>query len=316
MGATITLPAIQGNFLIAFLALVVHAAGTQFWGILCFAFHQVRFAAGEGDAFHGQQQVILRNSTTDTSALFWLMQQAWSWRRKPCWSLMRSLPLILVALLHILIFGAAGVFSSRVSQAGNEVLLLDKFCGTYIPGTNKPTTQFNQTDLDAAAILTIFNQALEEDKLAYTRECYSGASSAGEASCQDLVSPRLQSKVNFSAPCPFQADVCKYAGAMELDTGYINSELDLGINSRPEDRVWYRTVSTWVPMNVTNYKSNWMNGNTGLPGDKSLRYSLGSKPPLDNYTFIFSNYSLVEPHSAYRLQYVSGSREFLSFFVG
>src|SRR5215469_8284401 len=82
VGGTITLYSREGNLLIAFLALIVHWTGSQFWGILCFVFHQIRSSPGANDGLFHQQQVILRNSITDTNALVWLFRSGWSWRRR------------------------------------------------------------------------------------------------------------------------------------------------------------------------------------------------------------------------------------------
>lgn len=212
-----------------------------------------------------------------------------------------------VALFHILTFGAAGIFSSRVVQADDQVLIKHQLCGWY-HNPDKPISEYNQTDWDAYSAFILAGQLREETKLAYTRSCYADESSAEAPSCDSFVSKRIDSTVKNAAACPFGPEICEFGNAFEIDSGYLNSDLDLGINARPQNRVWYRVVTTWTVVNGTNFMGNWTDVPGSLPGDKQRLYFLGPTTTggkvNTNYTFSYSNYSFYEYPTAYRLRYV------------
>jgi hypothetical protein len=313
VGGTITLPSRQGDFLVAFLALYVHWSGTQFWGILTFALHQLRSTRAEKDGLHHQQQAVLRNGMTDANTLIWLVRLGYSWRKKVRHSNLRTVSVASVALFHILAFGAAGIFSSRVVRADDQVLIKPQLCGWY-QAPSKAISEFNQTDWDAYSALMLAAQLREETKLAYTRSCYADESSAEAPSCDSFVLQRVDSTMNNSAVCPFSPQICELGGALEIDSGFLDSDLDLGINARPKDRVWYRMVTTWTLLNGTNFESSWTDLPGSLPGDKMRLYFLGPATSdgqvTTNFTFSYSNYSFYEYPAAYFLRYVNPTHKY------
>jgi hypothetical protein len=59
-----------------------------------------------------------------------------------------------------------------------------------------------------------------------------------------LASKRLNSQAIKSAVCPFAQEMCT---ALQLDSGYLNSDRHLGMNAPPKDQLYFRIVTTWTP---------------------------------------------------------------------
>ena len=106
-GTTLTLSARDGGLLTAFLAIYVAFAGAALWRILSYILHQIRAQPGFQDGLH-HQQLILRN-TSGAGGAAWQFAQLvpfwWKSARKP---MARSVPLALLALLNVTLFGLAG----------------------------------------------------------------------------------------------------------------------------------------------------------------------------------------------------------------
>src|SRR5271168_1123313 len=128
-GATLTISSRNGACLVAFLALFVRFAGSHFWDICRYAIFQYRCGVGPKDVYHQQQQILLRNTTADTSMLWNLVKVTWAWRRKTTRPFLRSISLLTWATVQVLAFSAAGIISSRVASTQPEVLLRGSNCG-------------------------------------------------------------------------------------------------------------------------------------------------------------------------------------------
>jgi hypothetical protein len=311
LGATITLPPKHGDLLIAFCALFVHWTGLHVWNILAFILHQL-WSSGKGlDAFHHQRQLILRNAFGDTNALFKSFQLAFLSRKKVKSPFRRSLPLVALAVVHILAFAAAGVFSSRIASINSEVLLRPFNCGEYFD----PEALDNQTDWDQASAYSRVINGQQKEAVEYAKTCYLGSSISSSSLCSVPIAEKLSS-ISLDAPaCPFSPEICALGPALKLDSGYIDSTFDLGLNAMPQDRVWFRTVTEWIPFSADNYTTGFLSiPDFLIPGDQYLLYSLGPLVENDgtiitNSTFMYSNYSGYESPEAnspeaYNLQYV------------
>lgn len=289
LGTTLTLSARNGAYLIALLALFVRVTGGYMWRIISFAlFRNSPTSAGNG-LFH-QQQAVLRNSTSDSPALFQFLQSAWYWRRKAKSPVSRSIRLALIAVIHVTIFAVAGAFSSRVAVTDSQVLLVSPNCGLWsFLSQNDSTTSysFEHDNLSRAA------------KLA--SKCYNGTKVRSSPDC--LLSGRrlVPWTLERDVPCPFDASLCYGSEAVTLDSGYVDSLYDLGINSRPADRVSYRQVSTCAPLDIRNRITGFQPGNASLLGadhrtDPTLQWQsllLGQNWVTGgDATFSFSNATL------------------------
>jgi hypothetical protein len=80
----------------------------------------------------------------------------------------------------------------------------------------------------------------------YARICYDNTSTPN-AMCQQYSSPYLEPKVNFTAMCPFTEELC-LGDAVHIDTGYIDSHEDLGINGQPSVRIQFRKRQLAPPL--------------------------------------------------------------------
>ena len=247
-GATITLTSRNGALLIAFLAFYVGLAGSSFWRIACFSIHQILSTDRSADGLYHQRQAILRNSATDVVGLWNFLQTNWFWRRNAVSPFRRMLPLVAFSILHIAVFGIAGILSSQVSTAaGNEVLVSGSNCGHLILTADTNITNTLKW-LDPYFVQTTVLSA------SYAQQCY--RNDAVGQSCKTFIQPNI-STTSSTAACPFNG-MCLGNGdiALVLDTGHINSHSDLGLNAPPEDRFTVRKVTTCAPITTVGYSTS------------------------------------------------------------
>jgi len=131
-GATLTLTQQNGAYLVAFLALFVRLAGSHTWQILSYIFLQNRAIHTNTDTLTGQQLAVLRNVPSDLGVLLDVVKIGFRGRKAAWQPLRKSVWLLLTAAAHIIIFGVAGIFSSRVTGARSEVLLQPGTCGAWL----------------------------------------------------------------------------------------------------------------------------------------------------------------------------------------
>ena len=267
-GLTLTLCPTSANLLIATLALFVTMSGGQLWTIVRFALHQAR----ESDRYktsgvlHNQQQVILRNATTDVATARLFIRLAFSWRRTTVKPFSSSMVIVLLAISHAAFFMVAGAFSAALANAGES---RSPYCGdfnqsylaTVNNGVNASTTGTFQLSLE-------FIAKEEHDiqlSLEYARECYMASSLS--SSCDTFQQPRLNWKTFQNGSCPFDLTKCSDSGTTVFDTGLIDSHNDLGINAHSNDRLLYRRVTNCTVLNDTAQVTLWVNGtkNAGAP---------------------------------------------------
>ena len=233
LGATITLSARDGGLLTAFLALFVTTAGAAWWRISSYILHQYNAKHEYQDGLHHQQQAIFRNTSTPGAAAWEFIQLAWYWRKNAGRPLLRTLPVIILALLNLTLFAVAGIFSSEVTKAaGNETLIRSSDCGylSFTSGGSHVSTQRSIDLNDTLAATT------------YSRACY--GNKKNNLQCNQYPQSSLSWKTNQNATCPFSPEMCYFGttAAYEMDTGNLDSHEALGINAPKSDRVHYRKV--------------------------------------------------------------------------
>lgn len=251
-GATITLTRNNGGLLVAFIAIFVGAAGKSFWRLACFLLHRMLSNSTPQDGIYHQVQAILRNSDTAQDAAWSLSQVLWAWRvpkrlRKP---FPRLIAIITLAILISLSFGVAGVFSSQITtDTANEVLVTGDNCGPL--------------DVDSGADPAAYSQIFEPFQVqrvaaysTYAQQCYAKNDSSSSDNCHLYVKPSLKAETMRNASCPFASEMCKsQTNNLMLDSGFIDSNDDLGINAPPENRFQMRFVHHCAPI-VTEGFSN------------------------------------------------------------
>ena len=210
----------------------------------------------------------------------------------------RSLPLVILALLNLILFGLAGIFSSEVTKAaGNETLVISPSCGTWSVGPS--STIQNNTPWRIKTV----NDTKSADS--YARDCYGGTGSSFD--CSQYVQSRLPWTVDRNASCPFSDGICKGGAAYKMDTGIIDSHDHLGINTPKSERVSYRKVTTCSPIRATGYGVVENTTDALIPTNVDIfqYFYYGPTPSLDqNYTYkydVLSGRDLPE----YSLTYVS-----------
>lgn len=277
-GATLTLRRDDANLLIAFIALFVTIVGTRAWRICCFGLHQALSSAQPRDGLYHQLQATLRNASNVTSALVTLFQLSWAWRGLAQGWKRRLLPILAFAVLFFAAFALASGFSSRIA-ANSEALISSPHCGWLDYSLNT-----NSSDLQSIFIPYTYQDVFTSAN--YAQQCYA-SNSTGVLSCSTYVKKRLPVKVMTNASCPFQQDICKSNDRnLLLDTGYLDSHEDFGLNSPPNQRFKYRNVLHCAPLVTTGRTSTW-----NLSSDRSYtRYDYG--PAVlqpGNFTYQYSN---------------------------
>ncbi|RKK82868.1 hypothetical protein BFJ68_g17495 [Fusarium oxysporum] len=81
----------------------------------------------------------------------------------------------------------------------------------------------------------------------YVRSCYGDVKSSYSSMCDRYVTTRIESHVEETAPCPFTDGTCM-TPAISIDSGLLDSDLDLGITATAGNRVQVRKAITCAPI--------------------------------------------------------------------
>ncbi|KAI0856675.1 hypothetical protein F4860DRAFT_396917 [Xylaria cubensis] len=251
LGLTLTLKREEANLLIAFTAFFITFVSTRFWRIMCFAFHRHYATNTSRDAVHHQRQAILRNSSTPESGLQLFLRLIWTNRHgksrfHPFW-------VVVAAVTSIAAFTAASGLSSQISTAvGTEVLIKSLNCGSL------NLTTFTASDgITSTALLQLVQGPHLAEKANnaanYAQQCYS-TGAAGTLSCERFITKVIGSTKDQNTTCPFEQKMCRSLSTnLRVDSGFINSHKDLGLNAPPQDRFMARYVLHCAPIATTNY---------------------------------------------------------------
>lgn len=247
-GATLTLSRRNGGLLIAFLALFVGVTGSATFRIASYSIHQLLSSDIEEDGLYHQRQAILRNSGTGLPGLWKLILMQFAWRRKAKNTTKRILPLMTFCFLNIGAFYVASVFSSQVSTStGSEVLVSSPDCGYIDPNIDDTITSL------FGGLIPYYVQ-LAVASANYAQQCYN--TDVTSQDCSTFSKTSLPVDKLTGVACPFNQSICvKESGAIQFDTGHLNSHSDLGINDPPENRFTYRAVVTCSPLKTEGYTS-------------------------------------------------------------
>ncbi|KAK7179517.1 hypothetical protein DPSP01_011952 [Paraphaeosphaeria sporulosa] len=272
-GATLTLNQQAGNFLIAFLALYVGVTGQSFWTIARFLLHKHLSSKSRSDGVYHQQQAILRNSKTAPGAVQDTLTLLIAWRKRSRGLIRRLLPVWIVASVISAGFAVAGVFSSQITaNQSNEVLLLGPECGKSLD---------NQDSSNAVSSgLVRYRNEMFLEYLNYAFACYQDRQRT-QSACQIYTKPKLHYKVDRNATCPFQDTICqKSSNNLYIDSGYLDSWGDLGINAEPRFQV--RLTQHCAPLVTDGYKSKYISPSDPLK--TFMRYSYLHNDTITNST--------------------------------
>jgi hypothetical protein len=279
-GATYTVTHRDGGFLIAFLAFFITFVGTCFWRIISFIAHQYFSREDAQDAIYHQRQVIFRNSNSSGAGLWKLLRMLWAWRRHGRASpFKRIFPSLLLGLFTLSTFLVAGIFSSRVATStSGEVLVSSLNCGVFEGAGN------DSADWISAAYSYL--HAWIGSSYNYVQSCYGSNSSTKD--CTVYSRQSLPFSITRSTACPFpgQDSICRnVSGNIRIDTGFINSHFDLGINAPPENRFLLRRAAECAPLLNDGY-TQVQNSTATTP---LIDVLYGPGPQYGNATYQYSN---------------------------
>jgi len=245
-GATLTLSREDGGLLIAFLAFFIGVVGNSFWRLVCFGLHRYFSRPSPQDAVYHQCQAILRNCETSQNAVLNFFNLLFAWKQRAKRPISRLLPLVVLAIVVTCGSTVAGIFSSRVTtDTANEVLLTGSKCAHISNGGR---------NVSNGLIVSSYQAKRAPRFLNYGLGCYLNSTDTNTDGCSTYVKPQLKLFVNRNATCPFKTKICKtQTGNLILDSGYIDSNNDLGINSDPRGRIQMRIVHQCAPLQTKGY---------------------------------------------------------------
>ncbi|KAI8947772.1 hypothetical protein F4801DRAFT_605164 [Xylaria longipes] len=293
LGGTLTISRRDADLLIAFTAFFVAFVATRVWRIICFAIHRSCSNETPQNAIYHQHQAILRNSSTPEEGIQLLSNVLWASKT----SIGRSRPLstVAVAIVCIFSFTIAGGFSSYISTAiGDEVLVKSMNCGQM------PRELLH----DHEPVLNAWGAEQTNSAANYAQQCYSnGGGGGGLLECSRFVKKQIIGNIDRKAACPFHTNLCRNRSSnLRIDSGYLSSHDHFGLNSPPDQRILLRNVYHCAPMVTKGYTSQ---SNTSF-GEATLYhygnftspigvqdYVYAAKSLQTQYSFTISNSSLV-----------------------
>lgn len=263
IGATLTLSGRDGAYLIAFLALFVHMVGACLWRLICYGIFQFRAHPNLQSSVQLQEQVVLCNSMSAVSGMRNLMLLIVRSRRGVPGS--TSL-LLFAATINLTAFFAAGILSSKVTTTRPDVLLSPTNCGRWwayvnvCRSDNGAAYDEHRKGFDRARAST---SNLRYTSSQYAESCYESIVPSSECTSFSRRLPTWTKSLR--AECPFGDNVCDGNVTLHLDSGYIDSILDLGINTPEQDRLSLRLVKECAPLLRDEYLKTYDGTNVSEP---------------------------------------------------
>jgi hypothetical protein len=296
LGSTLTMTQRNGALLVAFVALFITFVGSRFWRILCFAIHHHQSTAEPQDGIYHQRQAILKNADNPLAGLTSWYQLLGAWRKVGHQPYRRVLPIALFTVLLAVGFTAASLLSSRVASAMGQEVLVRGTCGVNILGHYIAGQDKNPAVTTSPEFFTVLLPFLAERLVSfsnYALSCYANSSNA--QGCNNYVKSQLRYSSNRTAGCPFDENLCRLSkGNILLDTGYLDSHFDLGMNARLEDRFLYRRTTHCAPLKTAGYTSSANFSNAGV-ATPYTQFLYGPYEPTRDHK---SNVSYTYPQSA------------------
>lgn len=227
------------------------------------------------DALFRQQQALLRTLPAPSAVVTDTIKLWWAWRNKARRSLLRSLVLLLAALLFVAASGAASIFSSLVVDSRGLVVLVDS------PDCGWASTQ--------RIFAGEYVYPVKAASVPYASQCYNPAATnvTLPAACNALVQRELPFETR-KVPCSLGNNVCQDDPGIEFDTGLINVGPAFGLDLSSSDRVQYRKKTT---CGILAFKRPYVQGVLDSVGDdgrskgnvsttpRSLKFQYGTQFP-------------------------------------
>ena len=287
-GATLTLPLYQANPLLSFLALLITLAAGSFWNLTAILLHRVIAKRTTRDALGLQHQVAVQNLGTSPKVIWASIKLYHAWLGRGVQHLtLRTLGILLPAVLVWALFSAASVLSSRVATTSDAISRLRSGrCGFW---------EYDNGNISHAVrgqSLKVANDSIQARNYVSTFYNRAPASIKGLSPLKVVTLPI---EVNTSALCPFRnLDRCQlgHNRALSMATPPLNSHDVFGINAYPSDQVTFQYEATCSPVKYLGdfeVYTNFTNDPTDVDRRIFWRALFGPyqyKPgePLQNFT--------------------------------
>ena len=298
--ATFTSTHFAGAVFVSFLTAFITLTGAFCWCIVCYIIHQYRSTQKDKDGHFHQTQATIRNSAQDTNTLVELFKLGYSWRSKSEKNFKRIARLSLIAIVHFALFHAAAILSSAIYSTTDEVLIRSDYCKMFGVGSSG-TPQNNAWNMA--------ERATARWALDWSRTCWN-LENEKTTECSILAKPNFlgQQEIYYNQPCPFSPEMCldSDAGAITIDSGLVNTNKDLGLNSRKGNAINYQRITTCAPLQTQQF--SWTEPGY-YDGDIMMYYNYGqvingTDGIETEYTFRRSGYARNLTHTPYTLKYV------------
>ena len=282
-GSTLTLNTRDGAFLIAFLALYVTLTGTHLWQLMCWITFHFRSTGGHPAAQDDPLQTLLRNSDSSSAAASDFGFAAWRWRRTRSQELRRSvIALHALAVVTMVSFLVAGIFSSKVTNTRSDVLLRSANCGFWTKLKDPGDYGQDIVRVSRWEGQTSVNWA---DSSLLTQYCSKRAQS-GASACMPPGRDFVQTTTSLHDECPFSAIPCT-SQTLVLDSGLVGSSEHLGINTPDRDKIAFRKHLTCATINATSFTRKYDQNNVtrlwlDVLSSNMTSSMLWLEPELDN----------------------------------
>ena len=273
---------------IAFLSFFVTLVGTFLWQLVVFFVHQlkanrVKVNKKQNGIWHANM-VILRNSGSPIS-LAWETFRAWlSWRESASDTL-GTFVLLVVSLSIAGIIAVASILTAKVRITESPVgLLRSTSCGPW---------SFSNF---ASASQKVFNDTVTAAN--YASVCYYGSSDPNVCSTQ-FVQTRINWTSTSDVACPFEDSICR-ASPYRMDTGLLDTRSTLGLNSRDQDRLFYRRITTCAPLHTAGFEQEYTQTVNNGTRDYMYDHWFFGPTNVTNYTWSYNEEAIYD-QSGYQL---------------
>lgn len=218
------------------------------------------------------------------------MQITWAWRHLAQNNLSRTLPPIVFATITLLAFSFASGFSYSISTSiGDEVLIDGSDCGCLDPTSLTPEEYYLAG--------RPFTSRIIDNAANYAQQVYS-PDNTGVFSRTIFVKQELNTTTNFEAPGPFKGGLCRSNSSnLLLDSGYVSTDHELGVNLRQDQNLLYRQIVQCAPLVTEGHKWQTQSFNiddvVGITNYTAYSYGPGrglSPEENSNLTFIVKRY--------------------------
>lgn len=254
-------------------------ATAHLWHLITFLIHQLRATGRPEDALFRQQQALLRTLPSPSSVMADTVKLWWAWRGKAKRPFLRSLVLLIVAILFTVATGAASVFSSLVVDTTSlEVLVKSRNCGWAYPVRMFEKSMIRPT---------------KETSDPYANLCYTDGANKSATNLPSICNSLVKRELPFETtrvPCPFNdPSACEpNLDSVRFDTGLMDVGTSFGLNLQKSDGVKFRRTMTCSLMAInTKY-------NTGVPYSVAFDGSRASNSSRNPHSLLFEYGSLYQ----------------------